>query len=284
MRIYEMNMLNDTLKIFNDGFYIKNDKKVNIKLSKEELSKSEVLLPEQVGYICNDSDIKEVDEIKETKYFCVNNDSFSVAINIKERNPDEEVLVLNFANPVNPGGGVRRGARAQEEDLCRKSSLLLALENASAREYYRYNAGLHSYMGSDAIIMNPNVEIIKDVKGELLDDSVVVSVMTCAAPMITRGFEGMSIEEFEAMFFNRIVSTLKVAAYYKYKYLVLGAWGCGAFGNDAKTVSNLYYRALEEIKYKDVYLKKLFKEIHFGVLDSSDRKYNFNSFAECFLN
>ena len=68
MRIYEMNMLNDTLKIFNDGFYIKNDKKVNIRLSKEELSKSEVLLPEQVGYICNDSDIKEVDEIKDLAY------------------------------------------------------------------------------------------------------------------------------------------------------------------------------------------------------------------------
>ena len=48
------------------------------------------------------------------------------------------------------------------------------------------------------------------------------------------------LREYEALFFNRIVATLKVAAYYKYKYLVLGAWGCGAFGNDAKTVSDLY--------------------------------------------
>ena len=42
------------------------------------------------------------------------------------------ILVLNLANPVNPGGGVRRGSKAQEEDLCRKSSLLLSLESSAA--------------------------------------------------------------------------------------------------------------------------------------------------------
>ena len=44
----------------------------------------------------------------------------------------KEILVLNLANPVHPGGGVRRGVRAQEEDLCRKSSLLLSLEGRDA--------------------------------------------------------------------------------------------------------------------------------------------------------
>lgn len=28
------------------------------------------------------------------------------------------VLVLNLANAVHPGGGVRKGSKAQEEDLC----------------------------------------------------------------------------------------------------------------------------------------------------------------------
>ena len=219
---------------------------------------------------------------EESKYFCINKDSFSAALSIKERKPDERVLVLNFANPVNPGGGVRRGARAQEEDLCRKSSLLLALEDVSAKEYYRYNSTLGSLMGSDAMIMNPTVEIIKDLNGELLEDSTIVSVMTCAAPVISHGLFGIGQEDVEKLFFNRIVSTIKVAAYYGYKYLVLGAWGCGAFGNDAKTVSYLYYKVLEDIKYKDIALKKLFKEIHFAVLDHSANKYNFNAFAEYF--
>ena len=49
-----------------------------------------------------------------------------------------------------------------------------------------------------------------------------------------------------------------------------------------KTVSDLYYKALEDIKYKDIALKKLFKEIHFAVLDHSANKYNFNAFLEYF--
>ena len=281
MRTREMEILNDTLKIFEEGFYIKEGEKKDIKLSKKELHASNVLLPNQVSNICECLNKKKCNE-EESKYFCINKDSFSAALSIKERKPDERVLVLNFANPVNPGGGVRRGARAQEEDLCRKSSLLLALEDVSAKEYYRYNSTLGSLMGSDAMIMNPTVEIIKDLNGELLEDSTIVSVMTCAAPVISRGLFGIGQEDFEKLFFNRIVSTIKVAAYYGYKYLVLGAWGCGAFGNDAKTVSYLYYKVLEDIKYKDIALKKLFKEIHFAVLDHSANKYNFNAFAEYF--
>ena len=112
MRTREMEMLNDTLKIFEEGFYIKDGKKRDIKLSKKELHASNVLLPNQVSNICNYLNNKKCNE-EESRYFCVNEDSFSVALSIKEREPDERVLVLYFANPLNHGGGVRRGARAQ---------------------------------------------------------------------------------------------------------------------------------------------------------------------------
>ena len=48
---------------------------------------------------------------------------------------------------------------------------------------------------------------------------------------------------------NIPVAMLKVAAYLGYQYLVLGAFGCGAFGNDARIVSDLFYKALKEFDF-----------------------------------
>lgn len=282
MREDNIGMLHDTLKIFENGSYTKNGKKIELKLSEKELYTSEVLLPEQVKYICENPTIDKIHAIGRAGHFCINEDSYSVAMQVKAKHPDDGVLVLNFANPVHPGGGVRRGARAQEEDLCRKSSLLLALEDESAKKYYDYNASLHTYMGSDAMIINPTVEIIKDAKGELLDESAVVSVMTCAAPMISSGIEGMTQAEYEQMFYERIVATLKVAAHYRYKYLVLGAWGCGAFGNDAQVIAKLYFKAFKEFNYNGLSHESLFNQIYFAVLDRSSDQYNFNSFFRYF--
>lgn len=75
-----------------------------------------------------------------------NRDSYEAAIKMQEKISDknEKVLVLNFANAVHIGGGVRRGAVAQEEDLCRKSTLLCSLESDGASRYYAYCKGINS--------------------------------------------------------------------------------------------------------------------------------------------
>lgn len=87
-----------------------------------------VFLPKDIEAICQ-SDFAVDSVERQCKYSCVNADSFTQARTIIKEEAidpkDRGVLVLNFANPVNPGGGVRRGAKAQEEDLCRKSSLLI---------------------------------------------------------------------------------------------------------------------------------------------------------------
>ena len=282
MRKDNIVMLEGTLEILDKGYYIKNNRKIELKLSKAQMCQNDVLLPQRVNEICDNPTIEKIFVMGRTGHFCVNSDSFSTAIEVKKQHPKEEVLVLNFANPVYPGGGVRNGANAQEEDLCRKSSLLMALEDKSAGEYYDYNDSLHTYMGSDAMIVTPNVEIIKDEKGNLLDDSVLVSVITCAAPMISKGLGRKSEVEYKELLYNRIMAMLKVAAHYRYKYLVLGAWGCGAFGNDAEIVAELFYKALHDIRYNDMSHESLFRQIYFSVLDRSEDKYNFNAFYKYF--
>lgn len=289
MRSDNIQMLQSTLEILKRGSYLANGKEVRLQLSPREMEEVQVLLPEDVKEICDRTDFKKAFVIGRCGHDCENMDSFALARKRYEdcaylfREKDaKEILVLNLANPVNPGGGVRRGSRAQEEDLCRKSSLLLSLESPQAQRYYDYNRSLNTYMGSDAMMFTPRVEIIRDEEGNLLEQTAVVAVLTCAAPMVSRGKEGMTEPEYEAMVYNRIMGMLKCAAHFGYKNLVLGAWGCGAFGNDAHVISDLFYRALKEMRYNGYSEKDFFRRIDFAVLDKSAEQYNFKEFYRNF--
>ena len=76
---------------------------------------------------------------KKPIFTVTNRDSFEAAREIMKseiwnsQTPTGKVLVLNFANATHPGGGVRYGDVAQEEDLCRRSTLLVSLEGDQAR-------------------------------------------------------------------------------------------------------------------------------------------------------
>lgn len=137
-------------------------------------------------------------------------------------------------------------------------------------------------MGSDAFMITPQVEIFRDENGKLLDESVLVSVVTCAAPKVSYGKEGMSDAEYEQMMYDRITGLLKCVAYLGYKNLVLGAWGCGAFGNDAAVISDIFYKALKELDYNGHGQKDLFRRIDFAVLDRTKEQYNFREFCRNF--
>lgn len=286
-RSKEINMLNETLQIMKQGWYEKNGKRVDLKLSSNEMEEIQVYLPDEVYKCASDPEYTKPFIIGRCGYGCENIDSFSLARErVKYKYLYEKdipkILVLNMANPVHPGGGVRNGARAQEEDLCRCSSLLISLESKEARRYYNYNRSLNTYMGSDALMITPKVEIIRDEKGELLDETVVVSVLTAAAPMVSRGLEGMNNSDYEKMVLSRITSMLKCVAYLDYHNLVLGAWGCGAFANDAHVISDIFYKALKGLEYNGLHEKDLFRRIDFAVLDRSKEQYNFKEFYRNF--
>ena len=56
------------------------------------------------------------------KIYVQNIDTFE-----KAKELGSECAVLNMASSKRPGGGVETGSRAQEEELCRRSNLLLSL-------------------------------------------------------------------------------------------------------------------------------------------------------------
>ena len=253
-------ILEETLQIVKNGYYEVNGKEVKLRLSKERMAASHVLLPVDVQDICS-RELTRAAIQGQCKIGCVKQDSYVAAIEMmRDRQNTEEqskpVLVLNFANPVNIGGGVFKGAKAQEEDLCRRSSLLRSLETQHSLRYYNYNRKLHTHMGSDAMIFSPEVEIFRDEHGGLMDETVIVAVLTCAAPMISYGLEGMSEMEYQGMFYNRIVGVLKCAAF----------------------VSDLFYKALTEQIHNVGQITDLFHNVIFAVRSRDEESYNFKEF------
>lgn len=306
-------LLDDTLHITSQGSYtVPSDSRHTPQPASQD-GKKAIFLEHSYEELCQASVLFENDvtglasqplpgSFKDSSFqrcrFCVENtDSFQAAVSLYEKNfydteeGNEKILVLNFANPVHPGGGVRRGAKAQEEDLCRQSTLLASLESKDARPYYEYHQSQNSRYSSDAMIFSPNVEIIRNSYGQLRKEPTPIAVLTCAAPMLGRSLRHSGempshkdTASLEALLFRRICGILRAARFYGCRYLVLGAWGCGAFGNDAQMIANLFYKAFKELRLKDTKPEYYFRQVVFAVLDHSGSQYNYKSFLKYFEN
>lgn len=271
-------ILRETMQILEKGSYEKNGKKVILQLSRNEMEKAVVFLPENLP----DPAAAPAGCTSKTVFECLNDDSFSAGIRLLSEGEDQKVLVLNFANAFNPGGGVRHGASAQEESLCRCSSLLLSLESDIACLYYAYNEEHAGNMGSDAMILNPYVEVIRDKNCELLEQTKVLSVLTCAAPNLMFGLEGLTEDQYKEVFYGRIRKIVETAAALGYRKLVLGAFGCGAFLNDPELTAGFFDRAFREFKAGEKRADDCFEKVVFAVLDHSENLENFRSFSRFF--
>lgn len=271
-----INIIKNTLEICNNRFYYVNNNKIKLSLNKEQMQKAVVYSDKDISNITNGFTLSDIAD-KKTSYKVCNSDSFDAAYKISLSYPDSEILVLNFANPVNPGGGVRIGAKSQEEDLCRKSTLLLSLESVNAKEYYDFHREQRSYLSSDYMIISPFVEVFRNNDNSLSSHPFKVSVLTCAAPIMTESVMAMYIEQYKSILYHRIKGILCLAAKNGYKNLILGAWGCGVFGNNAELVASLFYKAFEELKNKTA-----FDNVVMAVLDKSASLYNYKAFDKYF--
>ncbi len=255
-----------------------------IRITKERkytLGSREILLPdlnfEKVIVISPDKGEKIIDHgcLKYKKEsMCrieiLNSDSFQAG-----RNYDNP-LVMNFANAHHPGGGFLLGANAQEESLCRCSTLYASLTSKRASEMYRYNNTHPSKVESDYMLLSPDVAVFRNENYNLLDSVSVMGVITVPAPNRRGAAFFASKELIKETFIRRIRILLLVASKYGYKNLVLGAWGCGAFGNDPKDVAEYFKYVLVDEEYG-----KCFDKVCFAIYGSENGK-NITAFRNAF--
>lgn len=173
-----------------------------------------------------------------------------------------KVAVLNFANPHYPGGGVTQGAMAQEECLCRSSNLYPCLSSDNVfEEYYQIHRTQTDYDFSDRLIYSPGITVFKDDAPvpQLLnpEDWFQVDVVTCAAPFLAkRRYVNPTV--LRNLFKSRIRNILEAAIENEIEVLILGAFGCGAFGNPPEVVARAFREVLAERRYQTAFSRVVF--------------------------
>jgi len=183
-----------------------------------------------------------------------------------------QVVSLNFASATSPGGGFLTGARAQEEYLCRSSALYLTLKDSPMYAYHR-REGHKRY--SDAMIYSPDVPVFRDDEHRLLPSAYLASFITSAAPL-TKHLHPEELARIPEILRERIRKILTVAQVHGHDSLVLGAWGCGAFGNNGNLVADLFHGVL------NVEFAGSFKEVTFAIVDASPERRFIEPFAKRF--
>jgi uncharacterized protein (TIGR02452 family) len=192
-----------------------------------------------------------------TRYIVSGKRSFEAAKDYAGKN----IAVLNYANNLSIGGAPFY-AGAQEESLCRCSTLLPCLQAMKEpfyqKHHHQYITNQMNFMGNDDLIYTPDVVVFKSdertdpVYPRMMErkDWFKVNVITCAAPQmqIAKTYP----HNYESVIYSRIKKILDVAEKEGNKVIILGAWGCGAFKNSIEIVARAFVDLLKNYNFEIV--------------------------------
>ena len=202
----------------------------------------------------------------------------------------KRVCVLNFASATNPGGGVIHGSSAQEEAICRCSTLYPCLNTKEMwNKFYGPHRKAENPLYNDDCIFTPGVKVFKsDINfPEVLQEDKWwdVDVITCAAPNLRNipsnrmnpnaGSKKADItyEGLRALHTARIQRIFEVAMENKAEVLILGAFGCGAFCNPPELVAEVFAKFTKEYQ-------EHFDVIEYAVFHTERETANYEAFKK----
>jgi uncharacterized protein (TIGR02452 family) len=215
------------------------------------------------------SDLDKSDQ--KTTVKVVNLDTFDCAEQLT-REGRQNVTCLNMANSLHPGGGYLNGSGAQEEALCRRSTLYITIRPERLLHPIPPHGGIFS----------PNVLIFRtsdDTKCQLLQSeqqwwTSVISVAAVEMPRLTPEKDDYANEEDRESTRERIKAILRIAAMNGKRNLVLGALGAGAFGNPPKAVARIFKETFQEEEFTG-----RFEGVWFAVIERGGSE-NYSVFKE----
>ena len=202
----------------------------------------------------------------------------------------KKVCVLNFASATNPGGGVVNGSSAQEECLCRCTTLYPCLNTSDMwNSFYTPHRIADNPLYNNDCIYTPNICVFKSdtnfpepLKSE---EWWNVDIITCAAPNLRErpsnrmnpnaGSTSAQITsaELEKLLTARILRIFEIAVANKAEVLILGAFGCGAFKNPPELVAKVFKNVMQKFL-------GYFETIEYAVFHTERELANYEAFAK----
>ncbi|MBR5175046.1 MAG: TIGR02452 family protein [Bacteroidales bacterium] len=180
--------------------------------------------------------------------------------------------MLNLADLYTPGGLVEYGSGAQEENLCRRSNLIVSLYAFSAMRIRQYpDIGLvpkeEQYPMDERFggIYSGIVTFFRESEstGSRLEKPCNIPVISVAAlngPRI--GADGRMLSEETAITLDKMRTIFRIGQANFHDSLVLSALGCGAFANPPAHIASLFHQVIEEDEFHNK-----FRLIDFAILD-----------------
>lgn len=172
--------------------------------------------------------------------------------------------VLNMASYIRPGGGVAKGSAAQEESLCRRTNLYQSISQFdNPKLKHRYPLDINY-----GAIYSPVVSIFRLSESEdcqFMSTPYTVDVISAAAIKQPELNGNKLSQKAWKMLKNKVRTILNLGIYYRNDSLVLGAFGCGAYGTPPDEMAQLFKTVISEEPYNHA-----FKKIIFAVLDDAN--------------
>lgn len=185
------------------------------------------------------------------------------------------IAALNFASSTSPGGGFLSGARAQEEAIARSSGLFACLQH---QPMYAFHRARLDAMSTHYVIYSPEVPVFRTDDGELLDEPWLMSIITCPAVNATalRKYAPERMDEVAGVMRDRAHKVLATAVHHGHRRLILGAWGCGAFGISGTVMAEIFRELLTTT------FAPAFELVTFAITDWSEEQRFIGPFRQVF--
>ncbi|KAK0451944.1 hypothetical protein EV421DRAFT_2076023 [Armillaria borealis] len=206
-------------------------------------------------------------------------DTLDAAHDMLNSRPCAKVGILSMASELRPGGGFLSGANSQEESLCMRTTLYPSLSES----FYRLPELGCVYTPDVCVFRRQNDEYGYSMDTTRPGEWWFVDVISSAAvrgPEIDDNTGGYAYDADRDLMREKIKVVLRAAVAQNCRRLVLGAFGCGAFGNPPREVAQLFRRVLLGRQGRNSEFAGCFDEVTFGILGG--RKESIEEFCAAF--